>query len=206
MSGDVEQRSSDSAQQVRKHIRQGHHREHTAGCAPGCLQVNLVILPAAYAKIFRVFCEHNPRACPLISQTEPGQTDWPELGMDLDVRLDVPFYNIYERGELSVTVSDLTAYWRNDLVAFALGCSFTFEHALLRAGIPVRNVEANTTVPMFRTNIRTVSSGPFGGPMVVSMRPIPEDQVEQARDISARYSWAHGAPVHVGDPAANHKQ
>ncbi|MEO0990405.1 MAG: DUF1445 domain-containing protein, partial [Pseudomonadota bacterium] len=134
---------------------------HTAGLAPGALQVNLVILPQEVATEFLNFCNANTRACPLIAVTEPGQTDWPMLGSEIDIRRDVPAYNIYRDGRLAHTCTDLTEIWRNDLVSFALGCSFTFEHALLRAGIPVRNIEADTTVPMFRTHIEKDQRAPF---------------------------------------------
>ncbi len=188
------------ARSIRRRVRDGTHARHTAGLAPGALQVNLVILAKDVAKEFSDFCNANAQACPLIAVTEPGQTDWPMLGSKIDIRRDVPAYNVYRHGRLAQTCADLTEIWRDDLVSFALGCSFTFEHALLRAGLPVRNIEANATVPMFRTNVGTKPVGPFRGPLVVSMRPIPDDRVDEARAISARYPWAHGAPVHVGDP------
>ena len=189
-----------NARSIRLTIRDGAHVHHTAGLAPGALQVNLVILPSESASDFAEFCDANAQACPLIAVTEPGQTDLPLLGSQIDIRRDVPAYNIYRSGTLAQTCTDLTEFWRDDLVSFALGCSFTFEHALLQAGIPVRNIEADTTVPMFRTHIGTEPSGPFHGPLVVSMRPIPEDRIEEATAISALYPWAHGAPVHIGDP------
>ncbi|MDD9717563.1 putative hydro-lyase [Dinoroseobacter sp. PD6] len=181
-------------------IRSGQHQGHTAGLAPGCLQVNLVVLPASHAQAFGEYCALNPRPCLLILLTTPGQTDWTELGTGLDVRRDVPAYNIYENGVLSRTVPDLLNDWSDDLVTFALGFSFTFEHALLRAGIPVRNIATNTTVPMYQTNRETRSAGPFAGPLVVSMRPIPAAKVAKAHDISAQFPWARGAPIHSGDP------
>ena len=190
------------AKEARRRIRLSHHLGHTAGLAPGALQVNLVILPSVYADDFEAYCRANLQACPLIAKTEPGQTVWPDLGADIDIRCDVPAYNVYQGGTLTATCLDLVDWWRNDLVSFALGCSFTFEHALLRSGIPVRNIEAGTTVPMFKTKIETTPSGPFGGPLVVSMRPVPTDRVDDAIRITSRYPLAHGAPVHVGDPGA----
>ena len=188
------------AREVRRRIRVGQHTGHTAGLAPGVLQVNLVILPEPAANDFAGYCDANTQACPLISMTLPGQTDWPALGVDIDLLHDVPAYNVYRAGYLEAAHTNLADQWRDDLVSFALGCSFTFEHALRRAGIPVRNIERNTTVPMFKTNIPTVSCGPFGGPLVVSMRPIPKDRIKQVEEICAHYPWAHGAPVHAGDP------
>jgi uncharacterized protein YcsI (UPF0317 family) len=184
---------------VRAAIRSGAYRGHTAGLAAGKLQVNLAILPSDYAGDFETFCRQNPQPCPLVGMTETGNPLWPALG-EIDVRTDTPSYNIYRDGKLAETVSDLNEVWRDDLVAFAIGCSFTFENALVAAGIPVAHIEADTTVPMYRTNIDTIPSGPFGGGMVVSLRYIPEHQVDEAREITSRFPWAHGAPVHVGDP------
>ncbi|MEL6235462.1 MAG: putative hydro-lyase [Pseudomonadota bacterium] len=190
-----------TAAQLRAEIRAGRYRGHTAGLAAGRLQVNLVILPERYADDFAAFVAANPKPCPLIARTAPGQTDWPALGAEIDIRSDVPGYNLYEASQLTASPARLDGVWRDDLVSFALGCSFTFEHALVRAGIPVRNIERDITVPMFRTGIETQPAGPFGGPMVVSMRPIPKPLVDRAVEVSGRFPWAHGAPVHVGDPA-----
>ncbi|WP_099827164.1 putative hydro-lyase [Oceaniglobus indicus] len=187
---------------VRAEIRAGRYAKHTAGLAPGVLQSNLAILPETHALDFMRFCQRNPKPCPLSAVSDTGNPMMFTLGRDIDIRTDVPGYNIYRHGKLSETVTDLSQHWRDDLVVFALGCSFTFEHALMRAGIPLWHIENDTTVPMFRSNIETVPAGPFGGRTVVSMRMIPEAQVDLAREISARYPLAHGGPVHVGDPAA----
>lgn len=186
---------------VRSTIRSGQYTRHTAGLAQGRLQCNLVILPAAYADAFDAFCARNAQACPVVGKSEPGSYRIPPLGADLDLRTDVPRYIIYRDGVSTDTVHDLHALWRDDFVTFALGCSFTFERALVADGIPMRHIAADKTVPMFISNRETVPAGPFGGKMVVSMRPIPQGEVERARAISARYPLAHGAPVHVGDPA-----
>lgn len=185
---------------VRQAIRSGRYAGHTAGLAQGRLQTNLVILPGDLAGNFRDFCLRNPQPCPLVGMTEPGSPHLPALGQ-IDLRTDVPGYCIYRDGELAETVPDLQGHWRDDLVGFALGCSFTFEHALIAAGIPMHHVDADRTVPMYRTSIMTQPAGPFGGGMVVSMRRIAPEQVELARSISATFGCAHGAPVHVGDPA-----
>ncbi|MDF1732998.1 MAG: putative hydro-lyase [Minwuia sp.] len=187
-------------QGVRAAIRSGRYTGHTAGLAAGKLQTNLAILPRAMATDFRTFCERNARPCPLVGVTEPGSPKLPQLG-DIDLRTDVPAYNIYRHGKLTETVSDVSAFWRDDLVGFALGCSFTFEHALMAAGIPMHHIDADRTVPMYRTSIATEAVGPFGGGMVVSMRYIAADQVERVREITSAFPWAHGAPVHAGDPA-----
>jgi uncharacterized protein YcsI (UPF0317 family) len=187
---------------IRAAIRAGRYARHTAGLAPGRLQVNLAILPADLAGDFRRFCLLNPRPCPLLGVSEPGEPRIPRLGAGIDLRTDAPRYCVYRDGQLVGTPTDLLDLWRDDFVAFALGCSFTFERAISEAGLPLAHVARDATVPMFRTTIETAPAGPFGGGMVVSMRPLPQALVAQAAAISARYPHAHGGPVHVGDPAA----
>jgi uncharacterized protein YcsI (UPF0317 family) len=186
---------------VRAAIRSGSYCGQTAGLAAGRLQANLVILPAEHARLFETYCLENPRPCPLVGKTDVGDPNWTALG-DIDIRSDVPSYNVYRNGDLEARVTAISELWRDDLVAFALGCSFTFETALLRAGIPVPHIPANRTVPMYRTHIETTPAGPFRGGMVVSMRRIPQDKVALAQETTAKFPWAHGAPVHVGDPGA----
>ncbi|WP_210203634.1 putative hydro-lyase [Breoghania corrubedonensis] len=186
----------------RQAIRLGEYQSHTAGLGKGCLQANVVITPAAYALDFMRFCQRNPKPCPLIGVSDTGNPDMFTLGADIDIRTDIPAYNIYRYGELADTVPDIRAIWNDDLVAFALGCSFTFEHALLEAGIDVWHISNNSTVPMYRTSIFTVPAGPFRGGSVVSMRMIPSERVDEAVAISSRFPLAHGSPVHIGDPAA----
>jgi uncharacterized protein YcsI (UPF0317 family) len=187
---------------LREAIRAGRYGRHTAGLAEGRLQTNLAILPEAYALDFFRFCQRNPKPCPLVGVTDTGDPMMHTLGHALDIRTDAPAYVVYEHGEAVATVPDIREHWRDDLVGFALGCSFTFERALAETGIPMRHIEMDLTVPMFRTSIETVPAGPFGGGMVVSMRPIPEADVARTVEICRRYPLAHGAPVHVGDPAA----
>jgi uncharacterized protein YcsI (UPF0317 family) len=187
--------------QVRAAIRAGEYRSHTAGLAPGVLQSNLAILPREHALDFMRYCQRNPKPCPLSGVSDTGNPMMFTLGRDIDIRTDVPAYNIYRHGKLETTVTDILDIWSDDLVAFALGCSFTFEHALMRAGLKLWHVDNNTTVPMFRSDIATVPAGPFGGRMVVSMRAIPAGEVDRAAEISRRYPHAHGGPIHAGDPA-----
>lgn len=184
---------------VRAAIRSGAYRGHTAGLAAGKLQANLAIMPAHFAADFEAYCRENPQPCPLVGRTETGNPHWNSLGA-IDLRTDVPSYNIYRHGRLDETVHDISLLWQGDFVGFALGCSFTFERALMQAGLRMPHIEADTTVPMYRTSLPTTQVGPFAGGMVVSMRLLPEHDVEQARDITAGFPWAHGAPVHVGDP------
>ena len=185
---------------IRQSIRAGHHLGHTAGLAPGKLQCNLAILPERFALDFLRFCQRNPKPCPVVGVSQTGDPYLPTLGRDIDIRTDVPRYRIFRDGVFVDEVTDVSSEWCDDLVSVALGCSFTFENALMRASIPVRHVEMGCNVPMFRTNVDLIPSGPFSGNMVVTMRPIPEEMIGRAIDISRRYPLAHGAPIAVGDP------
>jgi uncharacterized protein YcsI (UPF0317 family) len=190
-----------SAEQVRAAIRSGSYKGHTSGLAAGKLQCNLAILPERYALDFLRFCQRNPKPCPVVGVSDNGDPFLPTLGADIDIRTDISRYRVFKDGTLVDEVDDIQALWTDDLVTVALGCSFTFENALVRNGIPVRHMETGRNVPMFRSNIDLMPAGPFAGKMVVTMRPIPADQVEQAHDISARFPQAHGAPIGIGDPA-----
>ncbi len=187
-------------EQVREAIRSGAYDGQTAGLAPGRLQANLAILGHEHADDFLAFCLRNSQPCPLVGLSRPGNPALPMLG-EIDIRTDVPSYNIYRGGALDGAVSDITGLWQDDMVAFALGCSFTFERALIEAGIELRHIADNRTVSMYRTNLSLTRSGPFAGEMVVSMRPVPSGQIAQVRTICSGYPHAHGEPVHVGDPA-----
>jgi uncharacterized protein YcsI (UPF0317 family) len=186
---------------IRQAIRSGAYRSHTAGLAAGVLQSNLAILPQKYALDFMRYCQRNPKPCPLSGVSDTGNPMMVTLGRDIDIRTDVPAYNIYRDGKLESSVSEISAIWQDDLVAFALGCSFTFEHALIKAGVSIWHVDNNTTVPMYRSNIETIPAGPFGGKMVVSMRAVPTTQVGLVTEVSRRFPLAHGAPVHAGNPS-----
>ena len=188
--------------EVRRAIRSRRHTGHTAGLAPGRVQGNLCILPREYADEFRRFCERNPKPCPLLGESAPGDARLPALGADLDLRTDVPRYRIYENGVLKGEVDDLKAVWRDDLVSFVLGCSFSFEEALMKAGLRLRYVEQGRNVPMYRTSIDTAPAGRFRGKLVVSMRPFKPADAIRAVEITSRYPRVHGAPVHIGFPEA----
>lgn len=200
MSDDYERLKSRPLGAQRDAIRAGAYRSHTAGLGQGYLQANLAIMPEAYALDFMRYCQRNPKPCPLTGVSDTGNPKMTTLGRDIDIRTDVPAYNVYRDGKLEGVTDDIRDIWREDLVAFALGCSFTFEQALMRAGIPVWHIQNDTTVPMFRSAIETVPAGPFAGKMVVSMRAVPEEQVADAVAISRRFPLAHGAPIHWGDP------
>ena len=158
-------------------------------------------MPVEYALDFMRFCQRNPKPCPLVGVSDTGNPMMFTLGGDIDIRTDVPAYNIYRDGRLEGSANDISSLWRDNFVAFALGCSFTFEYAMQQAGISLWHIENNKVAPMFRTNIQTVPAGPFSGEMVVSMRAVPDDKLELAGKISRRYGFAHGAPVHAGNPA-----
>jgi uncharacterized protein YcsI (UPF0317 family) len=186
--------------EARRSIREGRHRGHTAGLARGYVQGNVCILPAEYAAEFRAFCEANPKPCPLLAMSQPGDPRLPSLGEDLDIRTDVGRYRVFREGTLSGEVSNIKDLWRDDLVAFILGCSFSFEEALIDAGLPLRYVEQGRNVPMYRTSVDTVPAGRFRGKLVVSMRPFKPADAIRAIEVTSRYPRVHGAPVHAGFP------
>lgn len=188
--------------EIRADIRRGALGAVTTGLAPGFVQANLAILPKDSAYDFLLFCQRNPRPCPLIEVTDVGSPVPVGVAPEADLRTDVPRYRIYKDGVVADEVTDITPFWRDDLVSFLLGCSFTFEWALLDAGIPIRHIDEGKNVAMWKTSTPCRPAGVFHGPMVVSMRPIPAPQLAKAVTASARFPGAHGAPVHVGDPAA----
>ncbi len=188
------------AHAARAAIRAGEWTRHTSGLADDHVQGNLVILPKAQADDFLRFCQRNPKPCPLLAVTEPGQPGVPQLGADIDLRTDLPRYRVWRHGELVDEPTDVRDLWRDDLVSFVIGCSFSFEQALLDAGLPIRHIEQKRNVPMYRTNIATTPAGPFSGPMVVSMRPMRAAAVIRAIQVTSRFPDVHGAPVHLGDP------
>ncbi len=189
-----------SPQELRHAIRSGAHAGNTSGLAPGYVQCNIVILPAAVANDFLRFCQLNPKPCPLIAMSNgPGDFTLPPLG-DVDIRTDVPSYRVFRDGEFIEECADISSLWRDDLVTFALGCSFSFEEALLADGLEVRNVSQKVNVPMYRTSIDCKPAGPFAGKMVVSMRPFRAADAIRAIQICTRFPAVHGAPVHLGDP------
>ena len=186
--------------EVRQLIREGRLVQSTAGFAPGRVQANLAILPREQAFDFLLFCQRNPKPCPLLEVLEPGHVEPVEYAPGSDIRTDIPLYRVYEHGEMTAEVEDISEFWRDDLVSFLLGCSFSFETALIRAGIPLKHIDQARTVSMFITNIETTGAGEFSGPMVVSMRAIKQEQVVRAVQVTSRFPATHGSPVHIGDP------
>lgn len=187
---------------VRLAARDGSLTGHTSGLAAGHVQANVAIVPAQFAVAFEAFCRENAQACPVLAVSGPGDPALPGLGRGIDIRTDLPRYRVFQDGVCVATPTDVRDVWREDLVTFAIGCSFTFERALMQAGIPLRHVAQGRNVAMYRTSIQTTAVGPFGGSMVVSMRPVKAADVARATEITARFPEQHGRPVHAGDPAA----
>ncbi len=195
-------RAGERAAALRGRLRRGELSGHTSGLADDLVQANLVVLPQAQAYDFLLYCQRNPRPCPLLAVSDAGAVGLPTLGRDIDLRSDLPRYRVWREGELVDEPTDVRDIWRDDLVAFAIGCSFSFEWALQAKGIRLRHVDQGRNVAMYRTSVPTVAAGAFQGPMVVSMRPLPPADAMRAVQITARFPSVHGAPVHVGDPAA----
>jgi uncharacterized protein YcsI (UPF0317 family) len=189
-----------TGREARRAIRSGAFSGQTAGVAPGYVQGNLAILPQALAADFLRFCQLNPKPCPLLGTSSPGDFALPALADDLDIRTDLARYRVFRRGALIDEPTDIRGHWRDDLVAFVLGCSFSFEEALIEAGIELRHMSLGITVPMYRTSIATTPAGPFHGPVVVSMRPMTPQDAIRAIQITTRFPAVHGAPVHLGKP------
>ena len=187
---------------VREACRRGQLTSPTPGLAAGFVQANLVLLPREWAFDFLLFCQRNPKPCPLLDVTEPGNPEPSRAAPGADLRTDLPGYRLWENGQHVRDLADITSHWRDDLVGFVIGCSFTFETALQDRGIPVRHIDESVNVPMYRTNIPCQAAGRFHGPMVVSMRPLTPIHTIEATRICARYPQAHGTPIHLGDSAA----
>ena len=186
--------------QLRSIIRSEKFKRQTSGLSKNYLQTNLIILDKKYALDFMIFCQRNPKACPLVGVTDVGDPFFRTLGNDVDVRSDVPSYNIYKNGKLFKLVNNVIDLWNEDLVAFAIGCSFTFEHSLIKKGFQIHHIENNKVVPMYKTNIKNKVSGAFKDTMVVSMRIFKKNQVNEVIKICKSFHWAHGIPIHVGNP------
>ena len=187
---------------VRRFIREGKIRGQTSGMCDGFAQANLVALPKDIAFDFLLFATKNPRPCPILEVSEPGETKVHFIADEADITTDIPKYRVYEKGVCTGEYENVTGLWRPDLVFFLIGCSFSFEGDLLAADVPVRQIEEGKNVPMYNTNIPCKSAGIFHGNMVVSMRPIPYELVPKAVLITGAMPKVHGAPVHIGAPEA----
>ncbi|MGC1407913.1 MAG: putative hydro-lyase [Acetobacteraceae bacterium] len=199
---DLSERGQSLGRTERLRIRSGTFTGPTSGMAPGNVQANLVILPRALANDFLRFAQANPKPCPVLAVSEPGEPTFPTLGHELDIRTDLPRYRVWKYGELAEEPTDIRDVWRDDLVSFAIGCSFSFEEALIEDGIEVRHIACDRNVPMYRTSIPCVPAGVFHGPLVVSMRPLRPADAIRAVQITSRFPSVHGAPVHLGMPGS----
>jgi uncharacterized protein YcsI (UPF0317 family) len=184
----------------RQAVRNGEFYGATAGYCGAFAQANLVILPQTHANDFLRFCHLNPKACPLLGIGAPGQWSIEALGSDLDIRTDIPGYYLYQNGKVAQELTSLKTIWQDDFVVFGIGCSFSFEQMLIDGGIPLRHIAEKKNVAMYRTNIPNKAAGPFGGKLVVSMRPMTGPDAIRAIQISSRFPAVHGAPVHIGAP------
>ncbi|HET8616137.1 MAG TPA: putative hydro-lyase [Actinomycetales bacterium] len=188
--------------ELRAAIARGDWQGSTAGLGLGALQANLAVVPREDAYDFLLFCQRNPKPCPLIEVLDAGSPVSRTVAPGADIRVDLPRYRVFRDGVLDSEPRRLLDVWEDDAVAFLLGCSLSFESALMDAGVPVRHLEAGTGAPIYVTTLPCEPAGRFSGPMVVSMRPVPAQLVTRAIQITARYPWGHGAPIHVGDPGA----
>ena len=193
--------SVEKAVLARAAIRSGEWTSHTSGLADGHVQGNVVILPELLANDFLRYCQRNPKPCPLLAVSEPGEALLPSLGADMDIRTDLPRYRVWRESVQAEQPTDIKALWRNDFVTFVIGCSFSFEKALLEAGVALRHIAQNRNVAMYRSNMATAPAGVFKGPMVVSIRPLKAADAIRAIQITSRFPNVHGAPVHIGNPA-----
>lgn len=186
--------------EIRRLIRDGRITGPTAGMCAGYAQANLVVLPKELAYDFLLFAQRNPKSCPLLEVSDTGERLLNTIAKGADIATDIPLYRIYRDGNLEQETTDISEYWRGDFVSFLIGCSFSFEAALLEADIPVRHIEEGCNVPMYRTNIPCTPAGIFHGNMVVSMRPIPMELIPRSILITGEMPRVHGFPVHIGSP------
>lgn len=187
--------------EFRKKVRNNEYQKPTAGMCPGYAQTNLIVLPWEDAYDFLLFAQRNPKPIPILEVTEVGSRELQTLGNDIDVATDFPKYRIYRNGKMVDEYLSVVDFWREDLVSFLIGCSFSFEDLLVDAGIEIRHITEKANVPMFNTNIPLKQAGKFSGNMVVSMRPIKSSQIATAVNVTNRLPGVHGAPIQIGNPA-----
>ncbi|WP_280461431.1 D-glutamate cyclase family protein [Nocardia carnea] len=183
--------------ELRKRIVRGEWTTPTAGILDDYQQANLVVIPDSAAADFRKYCAANPDVCPLLATTDPGDPLLTYDACTVDLRTALPRYRVWRNGALVAEPADILDHWRDDAVAFALGCSHTFDAPLRRIGVPV----PRSAPPVYVTDRPTTPAGIFGGPLAVSMRPVPESLIAAAVELTARYPTGHGAPVQIGSAA-----
>jgi uncharacterized protein YcsI (UPF0317 family) len=192
--------ANEAPNRVRKLISEEKITGPTSGMCNGFAQANLVILPKKYSDDFKRFANLNSKACPVLEILEAGEKHTKYLANNANIASELPKYRIYKNGAFHLETTNIESYWQDDFVSFLIGCSFTFEAALMASGIEVRHIAMNRNVPMYKTNIMTVPAGRFSGPIVVSMRPIRKDQIDQTIAITSEFPEVHGAPIHIGNP------
>ena len=195
------EKARQQSREVRRQARHGELTDITLNLAPGIVQGNVTILPKDWATDFLKFCWSNPRPCPMLAVSEPGDPMLPNLGEDIDIRTDLPMYRVFRNGEMESDVQDIRSIWQDDFVTFVLGCSFSFDESLRDANIPPRHLQLGISTAMYRTNIEAVPAGPYRGHYVVSMRPYTPADTIRAIQITSRFPNVHGAPLYFGDPA-----
>lgn len=187
--------------EIRQLIRKGEITGATAGMCGGYAQANLCVLPKEYAYDFLLFAMRNPKSCPILEVADIGSRELKKIASGVDIATDIPKYRVWRNGELVGEYTDVSEFWREDLVSFLIGCSFSFESELIAAGIDVRHITEGCNVPMYLTNIDCEPAGVFSGKMVVSMRPIPYEQIVKAVTVTEQLPSVHGTPIHIGDPS-----
>lgn len=192
--------SKASPKEVRRMIKEGKITTQTSGMCDGYAQANLIVLPFEDAYDFLLFAQRNPKSCPILEVGDVGSRVIKRMADVADVATDIPKYRLWINGELEGEYTDVERFWRDDFVYFLIGCSFSFEGELLSSGVPVRHIEKGKNVPMYITNIESDKAGKFSGRLVVSMRPMPPEQVIRAVSITSSMPRVHGAPIHIGDP------
>lgn len=187
--------------EIRTYIREEEFKGNTMGVSEGFVQANLAILPRKYALDFMIFCQRNPKPCPVIEVTEPGMSTLTFLAQDADLKTDIPQYRVFKNGECVDEPYDIKKYWQEDFVAFLLGCSASFDHTMVASNIYVSHMKEHKVPSVYITNIQLNPAGPFKGRLVVTMRPIKKDELILVIQLTSRYPFSHGAPIHVGDPS-----
>lgn len=204
-SGALERRTLEGASpaEVRRAIREGRWRSNTKRLALGHHQANVTIVPERYAFDFMRFCFRNPKPLPLLEVTEPGEPVPRKSAPDADLRTDVGEYLVLRDGEVAERRHSIAELWRKDHVAFLTGCNLSLDRVMLEAGIPLPHLHSEEAFPaQYRSSIECTPAGAFRGPLVVSLRPVPDALVVPLVELTSRYALSHGAPVHIGDPAA----
>ena len=189
-----------SAKKLRSLIAKGKFQKSTSGYCQSNIQANFLALPKNFAFSFEKFAKQNSKPIPVLEVIQDSHYST-KLAQGANLLNEIPFYNIIEQGKVVKTVDNIEKYAHQDLTYFLIGCSFSFEKAILQEGISLRHIELKQNVAMYNTNIPLNPVEPFKGSMVVSMRPILKQRVPDVCEITQAYAKMHGSPVHIGSPA-----